>query len=216
MIEVEFKPISQVVGVMPPTASVEQIEKEVMLRSASPEFAREHGGVLTNRVLDVIESRYRFEYHKHYVIDTKSVMLMPGMYPAIPGWHCDGVIRNHQFAQPDLTKLNPSFKYCTVLVSSHHEGVSNTEFMQDTLVIPCDEERVWSSVNEYIESLQNKNTFSIQDGDILEFSQATLHRTQPAFNQGWRFFFRLSEYHMPPVNKIRHQVQVYASPASGW
>ena len=214
MIEVKFVPNSEVVGAMPPTASVEQIESEVMLHGASPAFAREHGGVLTHRILDAIE--WKLEYHKHYVIDTKSVMLMPGMYPSIPGWHCDGVIRNHQFAQPDLTKMNSEIKHWAGLVSSHHEGVSNTEFIQETMTINCDEHKVWSSVDKHLESLEKLNTFHILDGDIIEFSQSTLHRAKPAINKGWRFFFRLSEYHMPPVNKIRHQVQVYASSTSGW
>ena len=40
----------------------------------------------------------------HIVIDTKVVMLMPGMYPCIGGWHADAIERKN--GQPDLSTLN--------------------------------------------------------------------------------------------------------------
>lgn len=209
-----FTPNIEVVGHINPTASIEQIESEVMLYSASLAFAREHGGPLTQSVLDVIENK--LDPNKHYVIDTKSVMLMPGMYPAIPGWHCDGVIRHNQFAQPDLEKINTEIQHWAVLVSSHYEGTSNTEFLTEPVVVHCEQDRVWGSTNEYLEKFRGLPTLLAKDGEIIQFSQPTLHRAKPAINKGWRFFFRLSEYHMPPLNKIRHQVQVYAAISSGW
>lgn len=211
--DVIFKPNIETVGYVTPTASIESIENEPMLFSASIRFAQERGGPLTKSMLDIILPR--LDEHKNYVIDTKSVMLMPGMYPSIPGWHCDGVIRNDKFSQPDITKLKDT-KHWTGLVSSNPNGTSNTEFLTESWAIPCEQDRVWGSVNDYLELMQKLKTLTAKDGEILEFTQPTLHRAMPTTNNGWRFFFRLSEYHMPPMNKMRHQVQVYASPSSGW
>ena len=208
-----FTPKLLLVGSINPVASVETIEMEPMLHGASIAFALEKGGPLTTSILEQITCLAK--PNKHYVIDTKSVMLMPGMFPAIPGWHCDGVVRQHQFAQPDVLKMNSDVLHYTAIVSSHHEGVSNTEFMEETLDIPVDNQRVWGSISEWIE-LRPCRTRHIQDGEILEFSQSSLHRAEKAYNRGWRYFFRMSEYHMPPLNKIRHQVQVYTDVSAGW
>jgi len=213
MMDVIFIPNMEVVGKVTPTASVEEIESEIMLHSASVRFARERGGLLTQSMLDVIEPK--LENDKHYVIDTKSVMLMPGMFPSIPGWHCDGVVRQNHVAQPDLRKLDKDMKHWVGLISSNPDGTSNTEFLRESWSIPCEEQRVWGSVNDFLESMPTK-TVMAADGDIIEFTQPTLHRATATLNKGWRFFFRLSEYHKPPMNKIRHQVQVYAAPSSGW
>ena len=70
---------------------------ETMLFSAHPNFANQFGGTITKTILSQLDPLYNSEnpklpYLKQYpnpIIDTRVHMLMPGMYPAIPGWHLD-------------------------------------------------------------------------------------------------------------------------------
>jgi len=211
--QVLFRPQIECLAHITPTASVSDIESEPMLFSASPDFARQAGGKLTELCMDAIESHLR--PNKNYVIDTKSVMLMPGMYPSIPGWHCDGVIRAKDGDQPDPDKIDRDVKHFVVMISSNKDGVSNTKILCEEVEIDVDKDRVWGSLND---QLEKKNIMStcIPDGAVVQFTQDTPHRAEAAHAKGWRFFFRCSEYHMPPMNKIRHQVQVYTRPENGW
>lgn len=207
-----FKPKIKIVNVIQGVVSEKLIADETMLFSASPEFAREHGGTLTNRVLNSL--RPYMKDGKNYIIDTKSVMLMPGMYPAIPGWHCDGVIRKNAESQPDLKKLNDSMEHFICFLSSE-ENVSRTAFLRESCSVEYDPNRVWGSIDAQINKGKIK-AFEAKEGEIIKFNQATLHCARPAKKRGWRFFIRMSEYHMPPRNEIRRQVQVYSQVEQGW
>ena len=208
-----FHPEFKTVGYVEPWASVSDIEAEPMLFSASFDFAREKGGSLTQKCLDVIEPIVL--KNTIHVIDTKSVMLMPGMYPSIPGWHCDGVIRAKDGDQPDISKMNRDVLHYIVMISSDENGVSNTRLLSERVQLEIDPNRVWGSLNEELEK-KDPLSVCVPDGRVVRFTQDTPHRAEPAHSKGWRFFFRCSEYHMPPMNKIRHQVQVYTTPQNGW
>lgn len=235
-------PIAEV-GIIPPVFSVDEIEGTPMLFSASPEFARANGGPMTEWALDVLERSEDYqrvmvdrnttnhEVLRHIIIDTKVVMLMEGQYPAIPGWHCDAVKRCSTYAQPDLGAIDDNGLHWVVTTSTHDEGVSNTEFLEteDGVVCFVDPTRVWGSVNERINetlnlSPEDKNSLLVtapkikktKDGVIYKFTQRDLHQAARAHNSGWRWFFRASMMKNPPLNKIRHQVQVYADPNKGW
>jgi hypothetical protein len=44
------------------------------------------GGLFLRHLLEQVPLTHRFKYIS---IDTRTHMLMPKMYPCIPGWHCD-------------------------------------------------------------------------------------------------------------------------------
>jgi len=211
------------------------IVEEPMLFSASPDFAESYGGPLTRSVLRALTrerdrmAAYIAEHPGTYgVIDTRSHMLMPGQYPAIPGWHCDAYPRGKGSAgQPDLKAGDPECFHYVVTVSDQPNGVSNTTFMQGVSTLDVDPERVWGSVHEEVVrrglGLPAPGRdggiclwATIPDGHLTRFKQETLHRATKAHAKGWRWFFRLSMYHSKPMNQIRRQVQVYSTEGGGW
>jgi hypothetical protein len=206
------------VGKIHPITAVHTIERETMIFSGSPEFVRKQPGAeLANMILSSIEDpKLKCPKHLYPVIDTRSHMLMEGMYPAIPGWHCDGVIRDTETGQPDFSKLDPLARHTVVTMSSVPGGTSRTEFVTEPLEVQYDERKVWGSIDEDINEELDPTTISLDDGIITTFNQTTLHRATSTMKKGWRFFFRLSYYHTPPRNQIRNQVQVYTITNQGW
>lgn len=208
--------------------STDAIKDEPMLFGADLAFAREHGGELTRHVLDTLGKsaefvgwRENFEKGKlartSIVIDSRVNMLMPGMYPSIPGWHGDDVPRGVKYAQPDLNGVDTDeFIHFMVLFSDNATPVSATEFVVEPVTLDVDPENVWKSVNAGLEALKPK-TSKLREGDIIAFGQEALHRASPCVQAGWRFFMRVSFTYRKPVNEIRQQVQVYMPiEASGW
>jgi hypothetical protein len=199
------------------------IVEEPMLFSTSPDFAESYGGSLTRAVLRALSrerdriATYISEHPGTYaVIDTRSHMLMPGQYPAIPGWHCDAYPRGKgSSGQPDLKAGDPECFHYVVTVSDQPNGVSNTTFMQVPLNLNVDPERVWGSVHDAVEAL-GIGAATISDGHLIRFKQETLHRATRTHTKGWRWFFRMSMYHSKPMNQIRRQVQVYSTEGGGW
>lgn len=192
---------------------------EPLLYSASLEFAACYGGPLTRAVLRKLPN-WDPPNGFHWVVDTRTHMLMPGQYPAIPGWHCDGVPRGNYTAQPDLNQLRDDVWHVVAHVSTHPEGVSNTQFITEPYEIDCDESRVWASVHEHLKRTDVELSGSVLtpgDGAITRFKMPTLHRATPAKHRGWRWWFRASMYYNRPVNQIRNHVQVYTvGDGAGW
>lgn len=152
----------------------------------------------------------------HPVIDTKVVLLMPGMYPCIGGWHCDGVIRKDQHSQPNLDTLNEPIQHfiCTISDTDEHCG---TEILSSNIMCSVDTTaNVWAQVSNYVESIDSKEIYTTKSGEIVQFNRQTLHRGTAATVRQWRYFFRLSFYHMPAMNQERKQVQVYSDISQGW
>ena len=140
-------------------------------------------------------------------------MLMPGWIPCIPGWHCDGVIRRRQGSQPDLKTIGEDVKHLICSISTS-DRLCPTEYIDRPLLLDVDETAVWGSVNARVGEYEHSRW--LDSGQILLFNRPTLHRGTPAKERGWRYFFRLSFYHMPAVNQVRHQVQVYPTDQRGW
>lgn len=212
------------VGRVTPVRSADEIEREPMLYSASPEYARQHGGPITEEILDHIMAGCIADFdsvcdqdYPHLTIDTRSHMLMPGMHPAIPGWHCDHVPRFHG-GQPELDKSSATQFNYTVTVGTTG-GIAPTEFVSSLRAVDVeyDPERVWGSVSAHVnKQLVNIRTFLLPDGMVCRFNGQTLHRATAAKERGWRFFFRASRTKHEPNPKIRRQVQVYTSETTGW
>src|SRR5262245_43743261 len=85
------------VGSLPPFAP-SQVKAEPMFFAAGGDFARRHGGPITQAVLAALPADWR---SCPLVIDSRVHMLMPGWYPCIPGWHLDDVPRTRSDGQPE-------------------------------------------------------------------------------------------------------------------
>ena len=93
--------------------------------------------------------------------------------------------------------------------------MESTELIKNDVNIDVDEDHVWQSVDKYLRKNEPEVT-KTQSGEIIRFTRSTLHNCPPTTVRGWRFFFRLSFYHMPVMNKIRKQVQIYTDISKGW
>jgi len=205
-----------------PTADINTLRDEPMFHRADLKFAMEHGGPLTRAALDKLPP-----LHGDWVIDSRTHMLMPGHYPAMPGWHCDGVPRTLDWSQgdpkkasqfqPNLAELDPSVMNFAVTVSDKPNGVSLTKYILNSFTVLVEETpstNIWSQVSNQVESTLELLDWAADDGKIVRFSMTSLHSAQPAFTQGWRWFFRASPG--TPANEIRKQTMVYVTHGQGW
>lgn len=218
-----IKTITKVSGVVDRNV----IHTEPMFFGADPEFARLSGGPLTKLAINLLENSGELNkakefcevYGKFLVVDTRSHMLMPGMYPAIPGWHCDAYPRPKYGAQPDLKTANEETPHYVLHLSDQKDGVSNTKFLTEEITVNIDPEAVWKSVHDRVNNFVRdfpSLIFTVEDGQLIKFLQPTIHSASACHQKGWRWWFRLSCYHSPPQNSIRKQVQVYYTEGGGW
>lgn len=220
----EFKTNLKVAGEVPPIASIADLEKEIGVYSATPEFVSKYCGKISNSILDKIPATY-FEEAKalglYPNIDVRIHRLYPGDYPAYPGWHCDGEYRETYFSQPDLNRIKVH-KHLICTVSSHENGVSNCEFLNMDFRIDSRSSAdfpLWGEVDRELSSFGHLPTIQTQDGTIYLFDGWSLHRVMPAKIRGWRLFFRMAMWHKPNLGegKITKQEQVYQiSGNQGW
>ena len=202
---------------------VDDIKNETMLYSASWSFAMDNAGPITREVLRKLSGTalddvggIDLEQYPYPIIDTRVHMLMGGMYPAIPGWHCDNVPRIDNGTQPNLDMATERQYNYTVLVSDDTASdVAPTQFISDPLTLYYDPKQVWGTVNKAVQAA-NPKVINANDGKFYRFDSKVLHRATAAQKRGWRYFFRLSWMHYPPKNEIRRQVQVYADSNIGW
>ncbi len=217
--KVLFTPKHAAIAHLSASASEYIIANEPMLYSSDFKFASANGGPLTRYALEEMKVRMNSVplqgTHGWWVIDSKVVMLMPGQYPSIPGWHCDAVPREERGAQPDLTNLSSNIRHYTITVSSVPE-LSNTMFVQYPVTIDVNTNKVWESVHAHMQRIMAHTIITYPEGTLVEFSQPSLHRATAASAQGWRWWLRCSQYYRPPINQMRNQVQVYATPGGGW
>lgn len=204
--------------------TVEQIAAEPSLHSASPMFVYQHGGALAKRMLAQVSTLYAKEIAKaekaglSAIVDVRTQRLMPGMFPSIPGWHCDAVPRNSYHGQPEFGAIIPEAFHVACLLSTGLYGISNTEFVSDPVKIRVyDDEKVYKDVHREVERIDPAKRV-LQDGEFAFFTPKTIHRAVACHVRGWRIFFRFSMYHKPPLaNAIPNAQQVYIlSEANGW
>jgi hypothetical protein len=224
-----FLPSIKTVDQMNTNYSTRDISTEQMVYSGDWNFTYENGGKITRQIMDTLFWNSEWQKavregaanNRHIVIDTRTNMLMKGMYPSIPGWHCDDVPRNEKYAQPDLSKVTPDIQHFMVILSDNDTCPTRTQFVTEPAMIDVDAANVWSSVDAAVEREKFRTSF-LSEGEIIRFSQTAIHRASLCSTPGWRIFFRASVTHREPVNEIRRQVQVYATAgypqavASGW
>ncbi len=161
-------------------------------------------------------------------IDSRTHMLMPGMYPCIPGWHCDDFYRP-EGGQPDLinvAKKAPSVHYAMVL---DQDTGSLTEFLTKPLIDPMmngvlfgrqphDALTLSGAAHAWIENELTIQSRCVESGEVVRFGPLDFHRGVPATGVGWRHFIRLTlSNHYEPLNEVRTQTQVYVLSAGlGW
>ncbi len=176
------------------------------------------GGPHLRRLMSMPEvGRWTWRYVS---VDSRLHMLMGGMWPCIPGWHCD------DFYRPPATAPSPDLEnVCTRAPSVHASivfgGCSLTEFLAEPLTWtprPRDPRGpLYRRADAFIRSRRRK-TIVVKPGEIWRFSPLTWHRGNPATRNGWRYFLRITgSEHYEPRNELRTQTQVYLTePFAGW
>ena len=221
-----FTPDFEIIKETTPTFSIRDFEKEQGVYSATPSFVRSHCGDIAKSLLDLVPDTYYTEADKLKLYpncDIRIHRLYPNDIPAYPGWHCDGEFRETYFSQPDLNRI-PVSHHLTAHVSSHPNGVSCTQFLNEgfscPLIPPGQEITLWGQVHRLVQVKPDRKVVNIKDGQMVKFSSWSLHRAMPATIRGWRLFFRMSMWHRKNLGDggmITKQEQVYKTvEGSGW
>lgn len=207
--------------------SNEQIKNEPMFFNSSPEYAMEHGGSITQSFFNNLPDDW---VKSECVFDSRVHMLMPGWYPAIPGFHHDDVPRpeipvGQHFAtagQPDYD--NPRYK------SEHILGLVNADVCPTVFAIgSCTMPQIpdgnliyreWHTEVQHLIAFDRLQQIKAKDRTLYYFDWETFHTGQQAVSSGWRWFGRISrntDRTKTVTNEIRHQAQVYLEfPMEGW
>lgn len=150
------------------------------------------------------------------VVDVRTQRLMPGMYPSIPGWHCDDWPRPHYHGQPDPHAIDERVMHWTGYAATE-EGAPATEFVAEPLLIPLDLEggNVWEQVHRFVEEAQ-PNTLLLPPGQVWEFSPMTIHRALPATARTWRQWGRVSWRSKRPTTLEAAEHVYIRSEGTGW
>lgn len=204
----------------------EEVKSTPSLWNASLDDALKYGGDLTREAIGAMNLRHD---RKHIVVDTKVSMLLPGFYPAIPGWHTDGVPRG--------SKLKPESKGTPNIHAQ--EMLSDTRFHlivtgSGCLTKFCKQKDVELDINRLpdfglYKSITNQMKEKESALDIVEAPSCTavefdwweLHTAQQAKKPEWRFLIRVTETdHTEPQSDLRQiirtQQQVYVPEVFGW
>jgi len=181
---------------------------------ADADMAWRLGGPRVRRVLQDANFLARWKYIS---IDSRVHMLMPGMYPCIPGWHCDDFYRPER--EPELRKLtsNAPSEHAAIVFGKVARTVYLTSVLDWTPQWSYGE-HLYGVAHDFIEALKDKTARAVLNGELVWFSPLTWHQGAPAADQGWRFFMRITgSNHWEPKNELRTQTQVYLTkPFAGW
>lgn len=197
------------------------------LWNASLEDALRYGGELTKAAIGAMDLHFD---RKYIVVDTKVHMLMPGMCPAIPNWHSDGVPRGSEL-RPEA-KADPNiFAQEKMSTTRFHLLVTGegclTEFIRQPVELDVPEEpdtKLYGMVNEQVRekvASGELEVFTAPTCTPIEFDWFDIHRGIEATKHEWRYLIRVTETdHMPPQTDLRQiirtQQQVYVPTNFGW
>lgn len=223
----KFLSNTTIVGNFAQSCTNEQIKNEPMFFNCDLKYAYEHGGPITRSFIDNLPDDWK---NCDTIFDSRVHMLMPGWYPAIPGWHHDDVPRpaiptGQHFitaGQPDYD--NPRYK------SEHIMGLVNadvcpTEFAlgECTMSAIPDGELIYRKWHEEVKECIDKTILErvkAKDRTLYEFNWETFHTGVRAESNGWRWFGRISrntDRTNNITNEIRVNAQVYLEfPMEGW
>lgn len=171
----------------------------------------------------LLEELPKHPEHRYLSIDSRTHMLFRGVYPNIPGWHCDDFYRTEANGnQPDLLNLEReanSVHYMLLIGDA-----SLTEFLVDDIELPSCREILALGTNKPIYYHHDMlieerapRTVSLVPGRLYRFGPLCFHRGQEATKNGWRYFIRLTySNHYVPRNELRYQTQVYTRERVSW
>lgn len=203
------------------------IKNEPMFFNCDLDFAYRNGDRITRSFIDSIPSDWR---SSDVVFDSRVHMLMPGWFPAIPGFHHDDVPRPEiPVGQHFATAGQPNYDDPAYL-SEHILGLVNasicpTEFALGECTMPeiPDGELIYRRWHEEVCKLLDEGkltTLFCPDRTLIQFNWQTFHQGTTAVSSGWRWFGRVSRNTNRTktiTNEIRRQVQVYMEfPMEGW
>jgi hypothetical protein len=191
-------------GAFVPAADEVTIKQEPMLHRATREVAYLKGGVLTRSFLDVLP-------WEDILVDSRVHMLMPGMFPCIPGWHHDDVPREREDRQPNY--INPSYKaeHCMALWGD----CCRTEFAvgSRTMEIPPVGSKIYKTWHPQVDALCGSGELQRESAPVNQlvyFDWQTWHRGTDATKKGFRFFIRATRNTgLEARNEIRFNANVY-------
>jgi hypothetical protein len=159
--------------------------------------------------------------YDHIVVDTKVHMLAPGMFPAIPGWHTDGVPRGDTLSPQDKglpnihaqeDRRSPRFH---LLVTG--EGAL-TDFWDGLVALDVPEEPtrdLYAGITEKMricEALEPERILTVPSCQVVEWDWWDLHTARAAKKFEWRFLIRVTERQI-----LRTQSNVYVpTDKFGW
>lgn len=199
--------------------SQDDIKNAQGLWNASFDDAFRFGGDVTRAALQAMNLRGD---KKHIVVDVKTHMLMPGMIPAIPGWHTDGVPRGGKSLSPasgaphiHMQEGTESPRYHLLVVG----GDCPTKFIASRNINLVTENlpNLYAGISSQVCEMDNKgllDTYEAPDGQVVEWDWWELHTAQQARAAGWRYLIRVTETDYLEPQKdlrlvLRNQQQVY-------
>jgi hypothetical protein len=146
--------------------SESEIKKEPMFFNSDYQFAFDNGGEITKAFLSALPN----EWKDNVVFDSRVHMLMPGWYPAIPGWHHDDVPRpeiptGQHFitaGQPDYD--NPRYKAEHIMALVNAE-ICPTKFVLGECEMPAipEGELIYRKWHEEVKQLIADNKVQVVD-----------------------------------------------------
>ena len=222
-------------GVRLPKFEQDVVKNEPMFFSADPSFAWANGGPITKAFFKAIfggpevfsDGSERPNFLKGidqqgYCFDSRVHMLMPGWYPAIPGWHHDDVPRTRSDGQPNYEDPHYQSKHVLALVNG---DICPTEFAVGEVDMPHVDGVVYKKWHPIVEQDIKEGSLErvqVPSNQLVWFDHHSFHQASKAVGRGFRWFGRLSWdagylTGRPKFNEIRNQVNVYLEfPMEGW
>lgn len=203
------------------------IKREPMFFNSNFDYAMNNGGRITRSFLNALPEEWK---NAPLVFDSRVHMLMPGWYPAIPGWHHDDVPRpeiptGQHFitaGQPDYE--SPKYK------SEHILGLVNadicpTVFALGECTMPAipNDGLIYREWHKEVSNLlwdEHLKLAKTKDRTLYYFDWQTFHSGSKCIENGWRWFGRVSR-NTDRVNKVTNEIRVNAQvylefPMEGW
>ena len=208
----------QLLGEFAKGIPLEVIKNEPMFFNSDYTFAHHNGGPITKSFLEALPLTWR----KEVVIDTRVHMLMPGWYPAIPGFHHDDIFRSEETGQPNYDCLKYEAEHIMGLVNG---DVCPTQFAIGECEMPAvpKGETIYKKWHTEVARLLKEKKLELvgaPSNRLIYFDWQTFHTGDKALQNGWRWFGRVSrntDRTQQITNEIRNQVQVYLEfPMEGW
>ena len=197
--QVLFTPHFEVINTFPGAFETRDFDGEPSMYACSPAFVQRHGGDLARLALANIPETYLEAADSAGMepnVDVRVHRLAAGDFPATPGWHCDGALRELYFGQQSGERV-PVLNSLVCTISDRTEGVSNTQFLTVpyTATIESEDKQEFELWQQVDEQLGNPDPAILQDGEdgqMIQFDTQTLHRAMAAKRSGTRLFMRVS------------------------